>query len=103
MSLVYLLLLPFAGSLVAALMPTHARTAAAVWSALVGLASAVWVALLYPTLADGRVLREVALRGSRPTNVAFGGADGRDVYVTLQDRGAIETFRSDRPGREAGR
>ncbi|MCA0327304.1 MAG: monovalent cation/H+ antiporter subunit A [Proteobacteria bacterium] len=58
MSLVYLLLLPFAGSLVAALMPTHARTAAAVWSALVGLASAVWVALLYPTLADGRVLRE---------------------------------------------
>jgi len=52
---------------------------------------------------QGRVLREVALRGSRPTNVAFGGADGRDVYVTLQDRGAIETFRSDRPGREAGR
>ena len=29
MDLVYLLLLPFAGSLVAALMPTHARTAAA--------------------------------------------------------------------------
>ncbi len=52
---------------------------------------------------EGRLLREVRLRGEKPTNVAFGGADGRDVYVTLQDRGAIETFRSDRPGREYGR
>lgn len=51
----------------------------------------------------GQVLREVRLRGDKPTNVAFGGTDGRDVYVTLQDRGAIETFRSDRPGRETGR
>ncbi|GAB3508507.1 SMP-30/gluconolactonase/LRE family protein [Pseudoxanthomonas daejeonensis] len=51
----------------------------------------------------GQVLREVKLRGAKPTNVAFGGADGRDVYVTLQDRGAIETFRSERPGRESGR
>ena len=33
MDLVYLLLLPFAGSLLAALMPTHARTAAAGWAA----------------------------------------------------------------------
>jgi len=52
---------------------------------------------------QGKLLREVKLRGAKPTNVAFGGADGRDVYVTLQDRGAIETFRSDRPGREYGR
>ena len=52
---------------------------------------------------QGTLLREVKLRGARPTNVAFGGADGRDVFVTLQDRGAIETFRSDRPGREYGR
>jgi gluconolactonase len=52
---------------------------------------------------DGQLLREVKLRGAKPTNVAFGGADGREVYVTLQDRGAIETFRSDRPGREYGR
>ena len=51
----------------------------------------------------GDVLREVPLKGRKPINVAFGGADGRDVYVTLQDRGAIETFRSDRPGREYGR
>lgn len=51
---------------------------------------------------EGFLLREVALRGERPTNLTFGGADGRDVFVTLQDRGAIETFRSDLPGREPG-
>ena len=51
----------------------------------------------------GRILHEIATKGGKPTNVAFGGKDGRDVYVTLQDRGAIETFRSDRRGREYGR
>jgi sugar lactone lactonase YvrE len=51
----------------------------------------------------GTVLREIATTGRQPTNLAFGGRDGRDVYVTMQDRGAIETFRSDRPGRETGR
>jgi len=48
----------------------------------------------------GKVLHTIATKGGKPTNVAFGGKDGRDVYVTLQDRGAIEIFRSDRPGRE---
>ncbi len=51
---------------------------------------------------EGRLLREVRLKGDKPTNVAFGGADGRTVYVTLQDRGAVELFRSTRPGREHG-
>ena len=51
----------------------------------------------------GAVLDEIPLKGRKPTNVAFGGADGRDVYVTLQDRGAIEVFRSAAPGREYGR
>ncbi|MCL7715118.1 SMP-30/gluconolactonase/LRE family protein [Stenotrophomonas mori] len=50
----------------------------------------------------GALLREVPLKGRKPTNVAFGGADGRQVFVTLQDRGAVETFRADRPGREYG-
>lgn len=58
MDLVYLLLLPFAGSLVAALMPTHARTAAAAWAALVGAAALVWVLSLFPRLQAGQVLRE---------------------------------------------
>jgi len=57
------------------------------------------VAIVSP---DGIVLREVALKGRKPTNVAFGGPDGRTVYVTLQDRGAIEAFRAEHPGREAG-
>lgn len=57
------------------------------------------VAIVSP---DGTLLREVALKGRKPTNVAFGGPDGRTVYVTLQDRGAIEAFRTEHPGREAG-
>jgi len=52
---------------------------------------------------EGRLLREVRLKGEKPTNVAFGGEDGRTVYVTLQDRGAVEVFRNGRPGREHGR
>lgn len=54
------------------------------------------IAILSP---DGALLRNVKLRGQKPTNVAFGGADGRTVYVTLQDRGAVESFRSEYPGR----
>ena len=48
----------------------------------------------------GTVLERIKLKGQKPTNVAFGGDDGKTVYVTLQDRGAIETFRSERAGRE---
>ncbi|WP_115561368.1 SMP-30/gluconolactonase/LRE family protein [Xanthomonas arboricola] len=51
----------------------------------------------------GKLLRTVALKGRKASNVAFGGRDGKQVFVTLQDRGAVETFRSDRPGRETGR
>lgn len=49
---------------------------------------------------QGALLQHIKLKGQKPTNVAFGGADGKTVYVTLQDRGAIETFRSELPGRE---
>lgn len=51
---------------------------------------------------QGELLREVRLKGRKPTNVAFGGPDGRTVFVTLQDRGAIEAFRVELPGRETG-
>jgi len=47
----------------------------------------------------GGVLREIKLTGRKPSNLAFGGADGRQVYVTLADRGCIETFAADKPGR----
>jgi sugar lactone lactonase YvrE len=48
---------------------------------------------------DGQVLREVSLRGQEPTNIAFGGTDGQICYVTVADRGCIEAFRAERPGR----
>jgi gluconolactonase len=49
---------------------------------------------------NGKVLKEIELTGKRPTNVAFGGKDGRTMYVTLQDQGNLESFRVDIPGRE---
>ena len=58
MSLLVLLLLPFAGSAVAALLPTNARNLESLWAAAVALAVVVPLALLYPDLADGRVVTE---------------------------------------------
>ena len=48
----------------------------------------------------GKLLLEIKLKGTKPSNIAFGGADGRTAYVTLQDRGNIESFRVEIPGRE---
>ena len=48
----------------------------------------------------GKLLQEIKLNGTKPSNVTFGGADGRTVYVTLQDNGNIESFRVEVPGRE---
>lgn len=47
----------------------------------------------------GEVLREVELTGKKPSNLAFGGPDGRTCFVTLQDRGNVEAFRVEEPGR----
>jgi len=59
------------------------------------------VAILAPDRApDAALLREVSLRGKEPTNLTFGGADGKDVFVTQRQGRFIETFRVDRPGRE---
>jgi sugar lactone lactonase YvrE len=49
--------------------------------------------------SKGQLLKEIILVGKKPSNIAFGGPDGRTAYVTLQDRGNIETFRVV-PGRE---
>jgi sugar lactone lactonase YvrE len=48
----------------------------------------------------GTVVQEITLIGKKPTNIAFGGKDGRTAYITLQDQGNIETFRVDAPGQE---
>lgn len=49
---------------------------------------------------DRRLEREIMLRAKEPTNLAFGGPDGRTVFVTQRRGGFIESFRVDRPGRE---
>ena len=54
------------------------------------------VAKVAPT---GALIREITLIGKKPSNITFGGKDGRTAYVTLQDQGNIETFRIDTPGR----
>jgi sugar lactone lactonase YvrE len=48
---------------------------------------------------DGVLLLEVQMKGKKPSNIAFGGKDGKTAYVTLQDRGFIETFRVENAGR----
>ena len=48
---------------------------------------------------SGDILKEIYLTGKKPTNIAFGGQDGRTCFVTLHDNGNIEMFRADLPGR----
>jgi sugar lactone lactonase YvrE len=50
--------------------------------------------------ANGSLEREVPLSGKQPTNLTFGGPDGRTVFVTQKEGRFIEAFRVDRPGRE---
>jgi sugar lactone lactonase YvrE len=59
------------------------------------------VAILAPDKTpDTALVREVPLRGKVPTNLSFGGPDGKSVFVTQKDGKFIESFRADRPGRE---
>ena len=48
---------------------------------------------------EGEVLKEIELQGKNVTNIAFGGTDGKSCFVTVADRGCIETFRVNVPGR----
>ena len=48
---------------------------------------------------DGKLLKEIKMKGKKPSNITFGGKDGKTAYVTLQDRGYIESFRVETPGR----
>ena len=49
---------------------------------------------------SGRIEREISLTASEPSNLAFGGPDGRTIYVTQRKGGYIESFRVARPGWE---
>lgn len=49
---------------------------------------------------EGDVLLEIPLaEGKNATNLAFGGPDGRTIYVTVADIGNIQSFRVEEPGR----
>jgi len=46
----------------------------------------------------GKVLREIDVLGESPSNLCFGGPDGRTVYVTEVKHQRLVQFRVDRPG-----
>ena len=49
---------------------------------------------------QGKVVREIGVLGARPSNLCFGGPDGRTVYVTEVEHKRLVQFRVDRPGLE---
>src|SRR5688572_30652835 len=53
-----LLLLPFIGSVIAALLPTNARNAASSWAGGITLVVLVMVSLLFDEVRDGGIVRE---------------------------------------------
>lgn len=49
---------------------------------------------------QGKVIQEIELPGSKPSNLCFGGPDGRTIYVTEMEHGRLVSFRVDEPGLE---
>ena len=85
------------GALLAALRISRPTTAYALVDETTLLVLKGTVEVLTP---DGKTVREISLKAKEPTNLAFGGPDGKTVYVTQRQGGFIESFRADRPGRE---
>jgi sugar lactone lactonase YvrE len=60
--------------------------------------------ILKGTIAElspqGTLRREIRLTAPEPTNLAFGGTDGKTIFVTQRKGGFVESFRTDHPGRE---
>jgi sugar lactone lactonase YvrE len=54
------------------------------------------IAVLSP---QGKLIREVPLKGKSCSNLVFGGKEKKTVYVTLQDRKGMERFNVDIPGK----
>jgi len=46
----------------------------------------------------GQPIHEIQLKGKKPSNITFGGTDGKTCFVTLADRGCVESFRAENPG-----
>lgn len=49
---------------------------------------------------QGKLVREVQMKGKKTSNITFGGKDGKTCFVTLQDRKCVETFRAEVPGKK---
>lgn len=47
---------------------------------------------------QAEILEEIQLKGKKPSNITFGGKDGKSCFVTMADRGCVETFRASFPG-----
>ena len=47
---------------------------------------------------DGKDLQEIDVLGKSPTNLCFGGPDGKTVYVTEAEQTRLVQFRVERPG-----
>ncbi len=52
---------------------------------------------------DGKILREVDVLGKRPSNLCFGGPDGRTCYVTEVEHGRLVMFQTEHSGLEWAR
>ena len=50
--------------------------------------------------ADGNAIKEIRLTDQSPENIACGGSERCTACATLHDRGNIESFMKDFPGRE---
>ena len=48
---------------------------------------------------EAEVIREVILKGKKPSNITFGGEGHKSCFVTLADRGCFETFQADFRGK----
>ena len=46
----------------------------------------------------GEIIKEIDVLGKHPTNLAFGGKDGKTVFVTEAEKTRLVTFRVEYPG-----
>jgi sugar lactone lactonase YvrE len=47
---------------------------------------------------DKKIIKEVLLKGKKPSNITFGGKNGKTCFVTMADRGCLESFPALFPG-----
>jgi len=54
------------------------------------------VAIISP---EGKLIREVQMKGKLTSNITFGGPEGKTCFVTLQDRKCVEAFENEVAGK----